>query len=145
MTMETNKDHYLHMTHEEQLSKHGYHVCSPISGSMRPMIRVRRDSVLFITPKGQLKKYDVALYRADNGKAVMHRVLKVFPDGYFIRGDNSRNGEYVREEQILGVMDGFYRDEKYIRANSVWHQIYARTWVVLHPLLCLYKRVRWRT
>lgn len=135
---------HVHMTHEEALATQGYHICSPISGSMRPMIRVRRDSVLFIPPQGRLKRYDVALYRSDSGKAVMHRVLRVLPDGYLIRGDNALNHEHVRETQIMGVMQGFYRDERFIQADGLLHQAYARLWVALHPLLRLYKWLRWR-
>lgn len=130
------------MTHEELLNAQGYHICSPITGSMRPMIRVRRDSALFVPPEGRLKRYDVALYRADGGKAVMHRVLQVLPEGYFIRGDNALTGEFVREGQVFGVMKGFYRDETFIEADSPPYRLYARAWVALHPLLCLYKRLR---
>lgn len=106
------------------------------------MIRVRRDSVLFARPEGRLKRYDVALYRNDGGKAAMHRVLRVLPEGYILRGDNGLTGEFVRGDQIFGVMKGFYRDERFIGADSLPYRLYARVWVALHPLLCLYKKLR---
>jgi len=139
-----NDTHHASMTHEDMLRQQGYHICSPITGSMRPMIRVRRDSVLFVPPSGRLKRYDVALYRADNGRVIMHRVLKVLPEGYRLRGDNAISGEYVREDQVFGVMQGFYRDERFYRADGALHQAFARAWVTMFPLLRVYKWLRWR-
>ncbi|MBQ8201335.1 MAG: hypothetical protein IJZ74_06175 [Clostridia bacterium] len=127
-------------THEQMLARHGFDLGTPISGSMRPMIRPRRDSVLFVPLQGRLKKGDVALYRRD-GMAVMHRVLRVGKTGYIIRGDNSSEKETIREEQIIAVMKGFYRDEQYIEANDLRYRAYAWIWPKLHGLLVLYKRL----
>jgi hypothetical protein len=128
-------------SHREYIEVNDYDICSPISGSMLPMIRVRRDSVLFVKPKGRLKRYDVALYESGN-LTIMHRVLKVLPDGYLIRGDNSYDIEVVAIDQVFGVMKGFYRDERYISADNILYRIYARLWVALHPMLILYKKVK---
>lgn len=131
------------VSHREYLESNGFDICSPISGSMRPMIRVRRDSVLFVKPKGRLKRFDVALYESGN-RTIMHRVIGVLPDGYLIRGDNSYDSEVVGNRQVFGVMQGFYRDERYISAGNILYRIYARLWVFLHPMLMLYKRgKRW--
>lgn len=123
------------MTHEQMLAESGFDICSPITGSMRPMIRPQRDSVLFVVPEGRLKKYDVALYRR-NGQAIMHRVIQVLPEGYVIRGDNSDVDERVGEAQILAVMKGFYRDERYISRKHPVYQVYVHLWLWLreHPL-----------
>ena len=50
------------MTHAESLKINGYTICSPVSGSMRPLIRPHRDSAVFV-PAARVKKYDVVLYR----------------------------------------------------------------------------------
>ena len=141
--MNTEKQDGMHarvMTHEQMLAESGFDICLPISGSMRPLIRVRRDSALFVPPTGRLKKYDVVLYRRE-GYAIMHRVLKVLPEGYIIRGDNSNGCEWVAQEQVIGVMQGFYRDEWYISAKNPIYLAYAFIWPKLHPLLMLYKRL----
>lgn len=127
-------------THEEMLRTSGYDIGSPISGSMRPMIRQQRDSVVFVLPKGRLKKYDVALYRRD-GQTIMHRVIRVRRDGYIIRGDNTYVKEHVADSQIIGVMQGFYRDETYIPAEDLRYRLYARAVVLLHPFLPLFSRI----
>jgi len=137
------ENEFVKLHHEELLQAQGYHIVSPISGSMRPMIRIRRDSVRFVPVKERLKPYDVALYRNERGQAAMHRVLRVLPKGYQIRGDNARITEFVEEERIFGVMEGFYRDEKYIPKENLFYRFYARLWVTLHPLLMLYKKLRW--
>ena len=126
------------ITHEEMLRTSGFDLVSPISGSMRPMVRQRRDSLLFRRPEGRLRKYDVALYKRD-GMTIMHRVIRVRPEGYVIRGDNAREKEHVREEQIIGVMTGFYRDETFIPAEDGRYQRYARLIVAAHPILPLVK------
>ena len=128
------------MTHEQMLEESGYDICSPITGSMRPLIRVRRDSALFVPLTGRLKKFDVALYRR-NGYAIMHRVLKVLPEGYVIRGDNANGSEWVTDDQVIGVMRGFYRDERYISCSNPVYLLYAFVWPKLHPMLMLYKRL----
>ena len=140
--LEQGRRAYAHvMTHEQMLAQSGFDICSPISGSMRPLIRPQRDSALFVAYKGRLKKYDVALYRRD-GQAIMHRVLRVLPNGYIIRGDNANISEYVANEQVIGVMKGFYRDEWYVSCDHMIYWLYAIVWPKLHPILMLYKRMR---
>ena len=95
------------MTHEDSLRENGYTVCSPISGSMKPLIRPHIDSAVFVPPR-RIRKYDVALYRR-NGRAIMHRVIGVRGDTCLLRGDNSNYTEEVPTGDIFGVMQGFYR------------------------------------
>ena len=58
--------------------------------------------------------YDVVLYKRDNGKYILHRIIDVDSNGYVMCGDNQFIKELVRKKkQILAVMTGFYRDKKY--------------------------------
>lgn len=68
------------MTHEDSLRENGYTICSPISGSMKPLIRPNIDSAVFVPPE-HIRKYDVVLYRR-NGQAIMHRVISINGDTY---------------------------------------------------------------
>lgn len=129
------------LSHEESIRTLGFDIAAPVSGSMRPMLRTRRDTVLFVPQTGRLKRYDVALYRSGT-RTIVHRVICVKESGYIIRGDNSRDAEFVAEEQIIGVMKGFYRDEKYISADNWLYRCYSRLWVALHPVLIFYKRLK---
>jgi len=129
------------MSHEDALQNNGYDICSPITGSMKPMIRPRRDSVLFVPLIGRATKYDLVLYRRHD-KYIMHRIIRVLPEGYLIRGDNGYLKELVLEHQLIGVMQGFYRDERYIERTVLSYRLYASIWPRLHPLIMIYKSVR---
>ena len=98
---------------------------------MEPAIRAKRDQAVFEAPKGRLRKYDVALYKRRNRRELlMHRVIKVLPEGYEIRGDNLRSSylEYVPEENILGVMTEIYRGNRRFRAHSILSMLYCIFW-----------------
>ena len=49
---------------------------SPRGVSMLPMLRQGRDSVVLSPAPKQLRKYDLPLYRRDDGSYVLHRVVK---------------------------------------------------------------------
>lgn len=97
---------------EQVLAENGESISSSSGVSMYPMLRHRRDMIVVETVKRPLKKHDVPLYRLKSGKLVLHRILKVTDDCYIIRGDNLFVKEYVKEQQIIGVLKAFYRDGK---------------------------------
>ena len=133
------KPSVLKMSHEESLRQNGYTVCSPISGSMKPSIRPHRDSVVFVPPH-TLRPYDVALYRRE-GQAIMHRVVGLRGEDTLIRGDNSSYTETVPRREIFGVMQGFYRGQRYVAADSLGYRLFSRCWVAMAPLLPLIKKI----
>ena len=114
---------------EEYIKEHGQMVITPVGVSMWPMLRYRRDTVFIEKPCGRLKKYDLPVYRRSDGSLIMHRVLEVYPDCYTMCGDHQVNPEPgIRDEQIIAVMKGFYRDEKYISADDERYVKYCRFW-----------------
>ncbi len=118
---------------EEVLEAQGMYVSTTVGVSMYPMLRDRRDTVVISPCRERLKKYDVPLYR--RGKDyVLHRVIGVEPDGYIIRGDNCLKKEYVKEEQIVGVLTTFFRGNKETDMNGFFYRAYARCWCSLFPL-----------
>ena len=60
---------------------------APRGVSMLPMIRQGKDEVILSPPPPRLKKYDIPLYRRENGKYILHRVVKV-GESYTCIGDN---------------------------------------------------------
>ena len=85
---------------------------------MNPMLVEGRDRVIIVPPKFPLKKYDVPVYRK-MGHYTMHRVVKVTKSGYIICGDNRIYLEKnVREEDIVGMLEGFYQGDKYISSTD---------------------------
>lgn len=110
--------------------------------SMLPMLRNRKDTVIIRPVTDKLKKYDVVLYRKEN-MYVLHRIVKVMPDGYIICGDNCTNLERdVTNRQIIGKMEEFYRGERQVFMNGVGYKLYCIIWVALYPVRYLVKKIK---
>ena len=113
------------MSIEEGLKKNGYHASTTSGYSMYPLLRDRRDNIVVRPCSGRLKKYDVPLYKRGN-EYVLHRIIKVLPDGYVICGDNCINKEYnIKDENILGVLTEVYRNNKKINMDGLPYKIYV--------------------
>ncbi len=120
---------------EEILQKEGQLIYSNVGDSMQPLIRQGRDLLVIGLPEGRLKKYDIPLYRRDNGRYVLHRILKVRPDDYVICGDNRWRCEYgITDRHIIGVLTAIIRDGKEIPVTDWRCRLYAHLWCDLFPL-----------
>lgn len=96
--------------------------------SMLPLLGDGAQEVLLTRAPEKLKKYDIALYRRDNGQFVLHRVVKVKKDSYTFCGDNQwRHEKGIRPDQILALMKGFYKDGEYKGLSGREYQNYCRT------------------
>lgn len=119
-------DTFLDSSMESTLAEQGEVVACSSGVSMFPMLRHRRDMIVVERLTRELKKYDVPVYRLQSGKIVMHRILEVRPDCYVIRGDNLLQKEYIKPEQIIGVLREFYRNGKHVVcATSKGYKIYV--------------------
>lgn len=112
---------------EEQLNA-GKNVCFTPNGiSMQPMLYQGRDSVILSPTPAVLKKYDLPLYRRDDGQFVLHRIVKVNKDGtYTLCGDN----QYIRENgishsQVIGLVTAFTRKDKRISCKNPIYRLYC--------------------
>ena len=98
--------------------------------------RQRRD-IIEIRKKepGRCGKYDVVLYKRGE-KYILHRVLRVLPEGYLIAGDNNTFVERdIRDEQILGVMTRVIRNGKSIDVNkNRLYRCYVHLWCDCWPV-----------
>lgn len=126
---------------EDILSRDGIYV-SPTTGvSMRPMLRQGKDRVILIPPAGRLKRYDVPLYRRGRDY-VLHRIVAVRPDDYVVLGDNCIAREYVRDDQIIGVLTGFYRGTRYVKLTNPIYRAYRVLWQGTWPLRYMLSRIK---
>jgi len=134
---------------EESISK-GKDVKFTVSGnSMYPMLRHRADSVI-LEKVEKLKKYDIPLYRRENGEYVLHRIIKIKDGCFHIAGDNEIKLEYpVKSEQVIAVVKGFYRKGKYYSKNNGLYRIYILIWCMILPyrykILPILLRLRYAT
>ena len=101
---------------------------SPRGTSMLPLIRQNIDSVVLSPVPEKLKKYDLPLYQRDNGKYVLHRIVKV-GETYTCIGDNQFELEHgLRHNQMIAVVTEFYRGEKKHSVAEFSYRLYCRFW-----------------
>lgn len=124
----------------ETLQNDGKVIFTTTGTSMLPLLRHRKDRVCLIKPQEQpLKKYDLPLFVRDDGKYILHRIVRVTPDGYKVTGDNQSVIEYpVRHSQVIGVVQGIFRGGRYISCDSFLYRAYCRIWVSAYPVRCLF-------
>lgn len=130
-------------TFEEELLQRGSCTYFNVGTSMMPLLRQRKDLIHLVRPEGRLKKYDVPLFKRDNGQYVLHRIVAVRPDSYVLCGDNQIYKEKgITDRQIIGVMDGITRNGKYFPVTSLRYRMYVRIWCGTYWLRWPFFRIR---
>ena len=124
------------------LDKYGVYGTTTKGTSMQPLFRTRRDMIILERPTSELKKYDVVLYNAPYGKNIMHRIIKVLPDKYLIRGDNTFNDEYIPKEDIIAVMVAFNRKGRRYEVTTPKYKVYCVLWTAIYPVRKLLFKIR---
>ena len=107
-----------------------------ISGSsMAPFLVHERDSILFSKPDRELRRGDMVFYQRDNGQYVMHRILKVKPEGLYIIGDAQTEVEGpVRPEQVFALVTKVNRKGKWVGPGNFWWWFFSTVWLRLFPV-----------
>lgn len=130
---------------EEILENQGVLVYTNTGNSMMPLLRQHRD-ILIIKRKEKnerLHRFDIAFYKRDCGKYILHRILWVRKHDYVICGDNQWYPERgITDQHILGVLDSVVRDGKTIPLRQTaehphvsWkYRLYVHLWCDLYVL-----------
>lgn len=139
---------------EQEIKEKGRIVTVPVGISMWPMLKNRRDHIVVVAVNRPLRRYDVPMYRRANGNFVLHRIIKVCENGrYVICGDNLWRKEYhVRDEDIVGMLAGFFKGERYIDCEkNPWYHAYVYLWRFLYPFrVCVLfpkeklRKIKWK-
>lgn len=99
----------------------------PRGTSMMPLIREGIDSVLLVKAR-DVSKNDMVFYKRENGQFVLHRAVKIKKNSYVMCGDNQFKLEKgIRQENVLAVVKGFYRDELYVDENNEEYRKYLKS------------------
>ena len=124
----------------EQLSS-GHSVrFSPRGISMLPMLRQGIDSVVLSAVPERLEKFDLPLYQRRDGKYILHRIVAV-GDTYTCMGDNQFAEETgVAHDQMIALVTGFYRGEKYHSVKEPGYRFYCRFWHYSRPIRRFWRR-----
>lgn len=107
----------------------------PEGYSMYPMFVPGRDEAV-IRGKGQAsaRRGDVVLYRRENGMLVLHRLHHRRKEGLYMVGDNQvRTEGPLSEEQVIGILDGFIRNGKYISTGNILYRMLSGIWLFMRP------------
>lgn len=100
-----------------------------VGTSMLPLVKEHHDLVTIVKNTTRLKKRDVALFKRDDGKYVLHRVMKVTKEGYVMCGDHQWIKEKgVREDQVLGYLTQVDKGDKVITIEDKKYKRYVRLW-----------------
>lgn len=110
--------------------------------SMMPMLRNRTDTVELKINEGRQKKGDIILYRRENGSYVLHRIIGLWDSGYICSGDNQAVREPVSEQQVIAVVDGFWRNGNRYSLDHAGYRLYTAICVGLFPLRGVYIAIR---
>lgn len=115
-------------TPAQELAAGGSCLFPTVGDSMRPLLHTGRTLAAVQAADGALRRYDIALYRRPDGQYVLHRVVKVLPDGYLTRGDARRRCEEVPRAWVLGVMTGYYDGARYTPCQSLKYRCFVHLW-----------------
>lgn len=106
--------------------------------SMLPTLKEGRDISVLIPVIREIKRGDIVLFvrKGDPDRLVLHRVIKRLGNGtYLIRGDNTYGSESVKEENILALLEGFFRKGRYFDCEkSKCYRIYSFLRMLFYPL-----------
>ncbi len=113
---------------------------SPRGTSMLPLLRQGRDSVVLSAAPEKLRKYDIPLYRRDDGTFVLHRIVQT-GETYTCAGDNQFVLEPgIRRDQIIAVVTAVSRENREYTVDSWGSRLYCRLWHGSRPVRRFWRR-----
>lgn len=94
--------------------------------SMEPVIRDGLDTVVLKKAEKPLRKNDIVLFKRDNGRLVLHRIIAVSGTEITLRGDCQWTTETVDASRVMGVLDAIERGSQVIKAESEYFEKYKK-------------------
>ncbi len=117
-----------------------------VGRSMEPLLYERETLVVICRVDRKLKRGELPLYKRQDGKYVMHRIIRTCKNTYITRGDNQFVNETIPMESVIGVVREVHRRGKVIRTDSFGYKLYVLFWRLSYPVrfLCrkLYARIK---
>ena len=128
MNLEVDTREYVAVLKE--MVEQGLEVSMTISGtSMEPFLLHNRDKIYFRKPDGTIKKGDMVFYQRETGAYVMHRVMKVKKQQYFMAGDHQTFLEGpIEKKQIFAKVVSVERDGVWLTEEDKLWKFYAVWW-----------------
>ena len=115
---------------------------SPQGVSMLPMLHQGVDTVTLSPLPPTLRKYDLPLYRRDDGHFVLHRIVKA-GETYTCCGDNQYVSEAgLRRDQMLALVTSFTHKGRTVPVTHPAYRLYCIFWCASRPMRHFLCRVR---
>ena len=127
-----------------ELLREGHtHVPVTVAGtSMTPFLDPG-DTVFLDLPNRPVEKGDVILFARFGQKYVLHRVVRVFPDGSLeLLGDAQVRSERIRPEEVRAIVTGARRGEKLLDERSLRWRFFRNVWVNTRRIRPYVNRIR---
>jgi uncharacterized phosphosugar-binding protein len=126
----------------EAVENGGSFTLFPMGTSMLPTIKAERDSVRLVKAQG-IRKGDIILYKRKSGQFVLHRIVKLCPDGTLVLcGDNQRAFEKnVSREDVLFLVESYQKDGKTVERGSLSFCLQYRYARALQLVKAVYRRL----
>lgn len=122
-----------------ELLKEGREVSFVITGSsMSPFLIHERDRILISPVNRPLKKGDMAFFRREGGRYVMHRICRIKKENgeeiYYFIGDAQDTIEGpIKQEQIFGLITAVERKGKILQKGDFWWEFFEHIWLYMIP------------
>lgn len=117
---------------------------APAGISMRPMLEHKVDQVfLEKATKDNVKKWDVVLFKADNGAYILHRVISLNENGFVTRGDNNYgNDKWQPYDALLGKVYKYEHKGKMHEIGAFSYKVYVVFWMMSFGIRKLMMRLK---
>lgn len=111
--------------------------------SMRPLIRRNRDKVTILPLRRPVKKGDIVMFAAPNGRYVVHRVWKCSENRIITLGDHCTKPDAPLEaDRIWGIVTRVERGDNLLPVDTPWARGLGRVWMATLPLRKGYYKIR---
>ena len=128
MNLEVDTREYVSVL--KDMVEQGMEVSMTVVGtSMEPFLVHNRDKIYFRKPEGTIKKGDMVFYQRESGAYVMHRVMKVKKQQYYMAGDHQTFLEGpIEKKQIFAKVVSVEKDGVWITEEDKLWKFYAVWW-----------------
>ena len=112
---------------EDIIAREGRLVYTNVGDSMYPTIQPR-DLLVISRVEKPMERYDIPLYKRDNGAYVLHRIVGIEDGGYIMCGDNRCCPERgITDRHIIGVLTAIVRNGETIPVTTPKKTLWMRS------------------
>ena len=103
--------------------------------SMRPLVRKERDDVTIAPLSRPLRRGDVVLFQARDGRYTVHRVIRCDPGQILTQGDHCRRPDFPTPlENVFGLVVQVERGRLHFPINNAFSRFCGLFWIRILPV-----------